>query len=192
MMTAPRSLETWVRPKAAVEQASRLFALSWSLTKQARRLLYGTRGAAASSLFVLVLVSVAGCNRSTGYERYVPASALAEEALGLVLAAWKSGDDSAALRSTSSRVAIQVADSTRRPGQRLVAYQLLGEVSGEGPRSFRVRLKLENPSLEEEVLYYFVGIDPLWVFRQEDYDAVAHWDVCAREEEQASIDRRQP
>jgi hypothetical protein len=64
----------------------------------------------------------------------------------------------------------------------LIDYEMLGEVSGEGPRTFVVRLKLDNPVAKREVRYYLVGIDPLWVFRQEDYDALVHWDVCAKDE----------
>lgn len=126
-----------------------------------------------------VLPCVAACNRSpAGYDRYVPSAAQAEEALAQVMAAWKEGRGAGPLKLESAPVTIQVADSRRKPGQRLVDYELLGEVSGEGPRTFVVRLKLDNPSEELSVRYYLVGIDPLWVFRQEDYDAAAHWDAC--------------
>jgi hypothetical protein len=128
----------------------------------------------------LVLPSVAACSRPspTGYERYVPDAAKAQEALDQVLSAWRNGEPAGPLQSDSSPTTIQVADSTRRPGQRLIDYEVLGEVSGEGPRTFVVRLKLDNPVAQREVRYYLVGIDPLWVFRQEDYDALVHWDVC--------------
>jgi hypothetical protein len=134
----------------------------------------------ALAALVLVVPAVVACSRpsSSGYERYVPDAAQAQEALDQVLAAWKSGESAGPLKSNSTPVTIQVADSTRRPGQRLVDYELLGEVSGEGPRTFVVRLKLDNPAAEREVRYYLVGIDPLWVFRQEDYDALVHWDAC--------------
>jgi hypothetical protein len=125
----------------------------------------------------------------------VPDAAKAQEALDQVLAAWKNGEAAGPLQSNSPPITIQVADSTRRPGQRLVDYELLGEVSGEGPRTFVVRLKLENPAAVREVRYYLVGIDPLWVFRQADYDALTHWDVCVAEgdaESDSSIAARRP
>lgn len=146
-------------------------------------------------LFLTLVVSclaLPGCAKSSGYERYVPAPALAAEALNQVLAAWQSGDASQSLASCSSPITIHVVDTTRQPGQRLADYEVLGEISGEGPRTFAVRLKFENPSLEEKALYYLVGIDPLWVFRQEDYDAVAHWDVCARQDQPATPTRQHP
>ena len=131
------------------------------------------------ALAILTLPCVSACSRSSsGYERYVPAAQAAQEALEQVLTAWKNGETLGPLKSKSSPITIQVADNKRLTGQRLVDYELLGEVSGEGPRTFVVRLKLEKPSAEEDVRYYLVGIDPLWVFRQEDYDALAHWDVC--------------
>ncbi|HVW37431.1 MAG TPA: hypothetical protein VHB99_09000 [Pirellulales bacterium] len=126
-----------------------------------------------------VLPCIVACDRSPGgFDRYVPSAAQAEEALAQVMAAWKQGRRAGPLTLESAPVTLQVADSLRKPGQRLVDYELLGEVSGEGPRTFVVRLKLANPSEELSVRYYLVGIDPLWVFRQEDYDAAAHWDAC--------------
>ncbi|HUY89615.1 MAG TPA: hypothetical protein VMV10_12845 [Pirellulales bacterium] len=127
----------------------------------------------------IALPCVGACSRpSSGYDRYVPSATQAEEALAEVLAAWQRGEPPRTLELMSAPIKVEVADSTRRPGQRLVGYELLGEVSGEGPRTFIVRLKLDNPSEEQDVRYYLVGVDPLWVFRQEDYDAVVHWDAC--------------
>lgn len=140
---------------------------------------------AYSAVIGLLLVSAGGCapSVSSGYDRYIPSAERAEAALVQVLDAWKSGETASALAFQAAPITLQVADTTRRPGQRLVDYELLGEVSGEGPRTFVARLKLDNPRQEEEVRYYLVGIDPLWVFRQEDYDALAHWDACVRPED---------
>jgi hypothetical protein len=144
-----------------------------------------------TSPFKVVLAAAAlhcavGCNQaSSGYARYIPSASKSEEAMELVMAAWKNGAPAGALKLKSEPITIQVADSTRRRGQRLVGYQVLGEVSGEGPRTFVVRLKLENPRAEYDARYYLVGVDPLWVFRQEDYDAVAHWDACEADESTA-------
>ena len=125
--------------------------------------------------------------RSAGYERYVPRAELAQEALDQVMAAWKNGEPVGPLQCNSSPITINVADTMRRPGQRLVDYELLGEVSGEGPRTFVVRLKLDNPAAEHEVRYYLVGIDPLWVFHQEDYDGLIHWEACAKTDESLTV-----
>jgi hypothetical protein len=41
---------------------------------------------------------------------------------------------------------------------------------------FTVKLTLEDPATELKARYVVVGIDPVWVFRQEDYDMLSHWD----------------
>ncbi|HJT35088.1 MAG TPA: hypothetical protein VJ783_23880 [Pirellulales bacterium] len=132
----------------------------------------------------LALVGFSGCGRSLpDYARYVPSAARAQDALEQVLSAWKDGRPAGPLASKFEPVTIQVADSRRKPGQRLVDYELLGEISGDGPRTFVVRLKLANPTDQLVVRYYLVGIDPLWVFRQEDFEAVMHWAACAPDDE---------
>lgn len=139
------------------------------------------RMALGLALATLALFGVAACNQSpkSSYERYIPSVARAEAALNEVLTAWKDGQPVGTLKLEAEAVSVEVADSTRVPGQRLVGYELLGEISGEGPRTFVVKLKLENPVAEREVRYYLVGIDPLWVFQQADYDALIHWEACA-------------
>ena len=141
-----------------------------------------------ASALKLVLVAIAlrgaaGCSQSSSsYARYIPAASKSEEALDVVMAGWQNGQGTGPFKLKSEPITIRVADSTRQPGQRLVCYQVLGEVSGEGPRTFVVHLKFENPRAEYDARYYLVGIDPLWVFRQEDYDAIAHWDACEADE----------
>jgi hypothetical protein len=145
------------------------------------------RGLRARLLLMSLLPCIAACRpASRGYERYVPSAEHAEKALDQVLSAWKNGEALAPLKSASTAVTIQIADTTRRSGQRLTDYELLGEVSGEGPRTFVVRLKLDHPSEMREARYYLVGIDPLWVFRQEDYNALVHWDACVRAEDEVA------
>lgn len=132
-------------------------------------------------LAALLLCCQAGCSRHDGYARYVPEPQLAQRALEGVLQAWQAGQPAGELRLADPPLNVQVCDAGRLPGQRLVGYEILGEVSAEGPRSFMARLQLADPSEERQVTYYLVGIDPLWVFRQEDYDIVVHWEACAEE-----------
>jgi hypothetical protein len=137
-----------------------------------------------SALAALLVGLQAGCGRGDGYARYVPEPQLAERALEAVLQAWQAGQPAGELRLADPPLNVQVADAGRLPGQRLVGYEILGEVSAEGPRSLMARLQLAEPAEEREVTYYLVGIDPLWVFRQEDYDIVVHWEACAEQPEQ--------
>jgi hypothetical protein len=82
------------------------------------------------------------------------------------------------LKIASSSISIQVSDSQRKAGRPLADYEIIGEIAGEGPRTFSVRLVLDQPRREQRVRYYLVGIDPLWVFQQRDYDAIVHWEAC--------------
>jgi hypothetical protein len=58
----------------------------------------------------------------------------------------------------------------------------LGETTGEAGRTFVVNVHLKNPDAQEKVKYIVIGINPLWVFRQEDYETLAQW-TCGRLQE---------
>lgn len=123
---------------------------------------------------VLLAACCAGCDKSKGYERYIPAPGAALQALESALKAWQDGHGPGQI---SGHPRIQVVDSLRRPGQNLQRFEVIGEVPGEGgPRCFAVRLFLVNPAEEQKVRFYVLGIDPLWVYRQEEYDMIAHWE----------------
>jgi hypothetical protein len=117
-----------------------------------------------------------GCGLGkSGYERFVPADDRARAALQAVLDAWKEGQPTS--RITTSSLAVEVADSQRRPGQKLTTYEILGEVPGDGPNCFAVRLELDKPRQELKVRYIVIGLDPIWVFRHEDFQMMEHWDM---------------
>jgi hypothetical protein len=120
---------------------------------------------------------LAGCaDRSA--DRYVPSPETGRWALEACLQAWREGRPPGAVPGTSPGVFL--VDSCRRPGQQLDGYTILGEAPGEGPRCFAVRLSLRNPTEEQRARFVLVGIDPLWVYRHEDYEMMIHWQ-CAEE-----------
>jgi hypothetical protein len=121
----------------------------------------------------IVCALASGCDSGNRPEQYVPTSAVAHEAVASMLEAWRKGIEPGPAADGRS---IQVADSHRVPDQSLVGYKILGETSVEGGRRFVVRLQLDNPPATETARYVVLGIDPLWVFRQEDFDMIAHWD----------------
>ena len=71
---------------------------------------------------------------------------------------------------------VEFVDSHRRPQQRLLAFQILGQSDVENARQFTVRLNLEGEESPQLVKYNILGRDPLWVFRLEDYEMIAHWE----------------
>lgn len=128
---------------------------------------------------VAVGFASAGCGTGNPAAKYIPSEQDARGAIAAGLDAWKAGKPAGELPGT--KPLIYVVDSYRRPGEKLVAYQILGEVPGDAPRCFAVELELE-PARTEKVRYVSVGIDPLWVFRMEDYQLLAQWDHHMKDE----------
>lgn len=114
----------------------------------------------------------------------MPASDLARTALEAVLADWKAGLPPGPVDRL--KVKVQITDNQRKPGQLLEDFEILGEVPGATTRCFAVRLKLREPIAEEKVRYAVFGIDPLWVFRQEDLEMLGHWEHPMEPAEPAS------
>jgi hypothetical protein len=120
----------------------------------------------------LLCAACVGC-RSRTADDYRPSEELCRQALAAALNAWKNGDSPGRIEGTP---AVQIGDTLRRPGQKLVSYDILGETAGDQGRQFAVRVVLANPAAEEKIDFILIGIDPIWVFRQEEYDMVTHWE----------------
>jgi hypothetical protein len=129
------------------------------------------RGTILSALLAVAI----GCSRPAGHERFIPAEDKARQSLEQALAAWQRGKAGGPVEGTASPV-VQFVDSHHKPNQRLRSFNVLGLAPGDGPRVFTVKLALENPGEEIKARYVVVGLDPLWVIRQEDFDMLAHWD----------------
>jgi hypothetical protein len=122
---------------------------------------------------IVLVVPLAGCAPSGGGERHVPPAPAARQALDAALAAWVNGQAPGAMSDQSPPV--QVVDSMRRPGQKLVGYEILGEVASDKHRSFLVQLRLENPPEAPKVRFCVLGVNPLWVFREDELDMIGQW-----------------
>lgn len=121
----------------------------------------------------VVLAASLGCSRSTGYERYTPAPEPARRALDAALTGWKTGQP---VVPPPGSAGAQLDDLAQRQGRKLADYEVLGEVTGDGGRWFDVQLEFDAPAETRQVRYVVVGIDPLWVMRNEDYDMMRHWE----------------
>jgi hypothetical protein len=115
-----------------------------------------------------------GCGPVDRSAQFIPSPTIAESAVKAGMDAWKLGEPVGQV-SGSKHPVIHVVDSHRKAGQDLHDYEILGQVPGNAPRCFAVKAMLSNPEQEERLRYIVVGIDPLWVFRQEDYDLLSHW-----------------
>ncbi|HET6575915.1 MAG TPA: hypothetical protein VFG68_20100 [Fimbriiglobus sp.] len=113
------------------------------------------------------LLLLAGCSPGGKVEDFTPPADNARKALEAALNHWKAGNPPGTVSGTSP--AVEVLDSKWKAGQKITGYEVLGEdAAGPGPRTFKVRLTLARGS-PVEVRYVVVGIDPLWVYRDEDY-----------------------
>lgn len=125
--------------------------------------------------WILWTTCAVGCaGRTASIEGYVPESETARAALEAALNEWRDGQPPGEIKGASP--AVQVVDTHRRSEQRLEEFEILGEVGGDAGRCFSVRIALANPSEELKVRFVVIGISPLWVFREEDFTMLTHWD----------------
>ena len=116
-----------------------------------------------------------GCrpNRPEAFARYIPSSKTARTALETMLNEWTQGKEVGDVAVPGLKV--RLVDSHRKPGQRLLRYSILGEIPAERVRSFGTRLTFADPEESAIVRFSIVGDDPLWIFRQEDFEMISHW-----------------
>lgn len=127
-----------------------------------------------SLLIALVFAGLlSGCGPKDTSARYTPSEQEAEVAVATALDAWKQGVPAGPVPDTAPL--IHLTDSFRGKDEALVEYEILGEVPGDVQRCYAVNLVFDPPR-EEQAKYVVVGIDPLWVFRLEDYQLLTHWD----------------
>jgi hypothetical protein len=98
----------------------------------------------------------------------------ARQALTSALSAWRDAPSPVPARLDTGSV--QFIDKRRRPGQRLLGFEILAQTDIENARQFTVRLSLDGDESPQLVKYNVVGRDPIWVFRLEDYEMLAHYE----------------
>ncbi|WP_165066424.1 hypothetical protein [Paludisphaera rhizosphaerae] len=132
-----------------------------------------SRSLALSALVILA----AGCRDTASGIADLPLPDLnsSKAALTTSLNEWKAGRRVSGIQVGSNPM-VGVVDSARadRP---LIEYEIEGPLMTVGKaRPFAVRLVLGEPKETVEARYVIVGQDPLWVFRQEDFDRMLHWE----------------
>lgn len=123
---------------------------------------------------LVIFSSSCGTNSSSNSQGRLPDSALARRAVETSLGKWHDSPD---LPTTSKpSLSVVFVDQQRRPGQRLLAFTILGDSEIEGCRRFLVKLSLADPDELIMAAYYVFGQDPIWVYRREDLDMIMHWE----------------
>lgn len=133
--------------------------------------------ASARCVFVAALFAapLAGCaQRSRSAKDFVPKGDQALTAIRTVLNAWQSGDTDDEF--VDGEFVYRLVDSRRDKGAPLHGFDIVGEVPGDRGRWFEVDLQSAQSTAPLRVKYVVVGIRPLWIFREEDYDMLSHWD----------------
>ena len=121
----------------------------------------------------LAIALAAGCSRGQRNEDFVPREDAARAALDSYLAAWVRGETAQTVAGMHPPVL--VVDDLRAKGRTLKSYSILGPVPADAPICFAVQLSLDNPRGEVRERYVVVGLDPLWVWRYDDYLMITHW-----------------
>lgn len=125
-------------------------------------------------LAVLMLALVVGCGqRNPTAEEFIPPEDVVQSALDRCLGAWAKGESTSPVAGTYPP--IHLIDGLRTKERKLLKYEILGPTPADAARCIAVRLTLGNPSQEIRERYVVVGIDPIWVWRLDDYVMLTHW-----------------
>jgi hypothetical protein len=129
-----------------------------------------------------LIAGLVGCQQKPidPYARLIPNTLAGRKAVTAALDAWRRGE--APGRVETMRPPVVVVDKQRREGQTLEHFEILGDTIDFHARCFTVKLSLASPPDEQLARYNVFGVDPLWVFRKEDYDMISHWEHQMPEE----------
>ena len=115
---------------------------------------------------------LAGCHQDpkSGYEGYTPSAESVRANLVRVMEGWLKGLSPG--ESGGTQPEVHVVDQTRRADQKLARYEILGEVPAENARAFAVRVTYHGTDEPEILRFIALGVDPMWIFRREDYENI--------------------
>lgn len=112
-----------------------------------------------------------GCGANRSELDVVPNAAKARTALEKALTAWKNGEKCGKLQGDAQ--GIEAVDRVWQAGGKLTAFEIVRAEDKPGPRWFAVKLTLVGSAEPRMVNYVVLGLDPLWVFRDEDYQKLS-------------------
>ena len=120
---------------------------------------------------LILLLFLVGCGSGRNTSDYVPKGDQAKLALTLALDAWKSGQQPDPAGKLPSGQTVKAVDMDWSGGEKLSSYEIVREIPSEesGPRKVVVKLNY-SAGTSIEATYFVVGIDPIQVFRDKDYE----------------------
>jgi hypothetical protein len=120
----------------------------------------------AAALYGVAMLVAAGCSGRSEKD-FMLAEDRARPALEQALNAWQNGKSA---QITDASPGVVVADSRWKNGAKLARYEILKSEQEGAYTWFTVKLTLLAPSAEKTVRYVVVGIDPLWVYSEEEFN----------------------
>jgi hypothetical protein len=126
-----------------------------------------TRRLTQALLGAWLVLSCAACGKKDDGDRYKPPEDAARRALEAALMSWSHGGSPGQIAAAAP--AVQAVDSQWSDGQKLEEFQIVGVETNEEARLFVVDLRLQGARDRQTVRYFVVGRDPIWVYREEDY-----------------------
>jgi len=122
-------------------------------------------------LFLIALGLLAGCGEGSAP---LPSKASAREALQTALDAWKAGKPPSSL--AGAKPGIEVVDFEWKAGKALSDFSLGEETMGQGTQTIAATLTLPGEKAPKPVTYMILGLDPLRIFRDEDFHRALNMD----------------
>lgn len=123
------------------------------------------------ALFLLTLAALVGCG---GGSAPLPSTVVARQALQTSLDAWKAGKPSSSL--AEEKPSIEAVNFEWKAGKVLSNYTLGEEASGQGVQTLSASLTIKGEPGPKEVKYMILGLDPMRIFRDEDYHRAMNMD----------------
>lgn len=136
------------------------------MNSQERRIIR-TRQPLTLALLSAILASLSGCGGSSP-QSFQPKADAARVAMTTALKSWQDGRKKPGLIETSTP-SLQVVDTVWASGARLRHFEIGPSVDADSTKKFTVKLTLEGASAPRDVVYIVVGKDPLWIFREQDF-----------------------
>ena len=123
------------------------------------------------ALGLLLLAVAAGCEGGRAATDYMPASNQARQAVEQMLEAWQTGEPvKEETRLAGNGPGVKLFDS-QRGAKKLAKFEVVGETpaAANEPPQVAVKLTFSGEEKQVDAIYHVIGIDPLNVFRDIDY-----------------------
>ncbi|QEH35636.1 hypothetical protein OJF2_41890 [Aquisphaera giovannonii] len=120
---------------------------------------------------LMITIALSGCGSPSA-----PLSSAdqARKSLEAGLEAWKAGRPASSL--TGDKPAIDFVDFQWKAGKKLAAYSIASDQADAEAHTFKVGLTLADAKEPKQVEYKAIGVDPIHILRDEDYNRTLNMD----------------